>query len=99
MSKKLNKCKSGKDFVNYAKRQGLDVKPGRGSHQKVYGHTRDGRRTMMTVPVHGNEELGTGLRRKIAKWFMLLACLFFVYVCAAILLGGPIMQALGMPMP
>jgi len=66
MAKKLHKCKSGKDFVKYAKRQGCEVRTCKSSHVmvKVEGHGA------MTVPTHGNKQLGTGLRRVIIKFFL-----------------------------
>jgi predicted RNA binding protein YcfA (HicA-like mRNA interferase family) len=64
MAKKLDACRSGNDFVRYARNRGAQVSNGKGSHMKV----STGKGTCV-VPVH-NGDLGTGIRCKIIKLFM-----------------------------
>jgi len=52
---------SGKKFCKILERLGFEKIYGRGSHVR-FRHP-DGRRTV--VPVHGNEDLGKGLLRRI----------------------------------
>ena len=65
--KSLNECKSGKDFVDYSVKQGARVRYGHGSHQMVI--TSKG---ATPIPVHGNHDLGTGLRHNIIKTLLTL---------------------------
>lgn len=69
--------KKGSYYVKEAKKAGLTVKPGRGSHMKVYG---DAGRGYMTIPVHG--ELGRGLESKILKWFKTLGVIIAMIIIA-----------------
>jgi predicted RNA binding protein YcfA (HicA-like mRNA interferase family) len=52
---------SGKDFCKILKKLGFEKIYGKGSHVR-FKHI-DGRRTV--VPIHGNEDLGTGLLKEI----------------------------------
>jgi len=52
---------SGKEFCKILEKLGFEKIYGKGSHIR-FKHP-DGRRTV--VPVHGNEDLGKGLLRKI----------------------------------
>ena len=69
MPKNLRQCKSGKDFEGFALKNGFVVRKGAGSHVKVYN--KEGNH--ITVPLHGNKQLGRGIRAKILKWFLLSA--------------------------
>jgi hypothetical protein len=62
---KLDDCKSGKDFLAFAKRHGAEDRCNGGSHHVVrYDHHS------ITIPVgHGNEPLGKGLRCVLVKAF------------------------------
>lgn len=81
MSRKaLDQCHSGKEFIDYAKTHGANVRNGNGSHCMV---TTD--KGGVCVPYHANHDLGTGLRRKIIKAFISIGIL--------ILLVGFMMQA------
>ena len=59
--------KSGKDFVQLARKSEkvIAVKEGKGSH--VIVEFEDG--TSISVPVHGNKQLGKGILHKITKAF------------------------------
>jgi hypothetical protein len=70
MCKPLEKCRSGKDFIAYAKHHHAEVRNGKGSHcivKTFLGQT--------VVPLH--REIADGLRAKLVKTFILigLACL------------------------
>ncbi len=54
---------SGKKMCKILERLGFEKSYGKGSHIR-FKHL-DGRRTV--IPVHGNEELGTGLLNEILK--------------------------------
>lgn len=76
----LGKCRSGKDFVNFGSRMGADVLPG-AKHFKV----RTPRGTAI-VPVHGNKDLGEGLRKALIRTFIAigLAALILAYLALPI---------------
>ena len=59
--------KTGKDFVDLARKSEkvAAVREGKGSHVVV--EFQDG--TSVSVPVHGNEQLGKGILHKITKAF------------------------------
>ena len=63
----------GKDYVKLAKKNGLDVRNGKGDHVKIYGPAGRG---YMTVPVVG--ELDRGTESNIKKWFRALGILLVV---------------------
>ena len=79
--KSLKQCKSGKEFISYASTHGANVRNGHGSHFVV--STKKG---SVTVPVHGNSDLGTGLRCKIIKLLLAIGVtgLFVGWIIAAI---------------
>lgn len=65
MSKKtLIDCRSGKDVIKYVtvRHPEVRVRPGHGGHQVIVTATG-----IVPVPVHGNHDLGKGLRHKIFK--------------------------------
>ena len=86
MARKLGKCKSGKDFLNFAEKKGAIVKPGKGSHHKVI--TPKG---TCIVPVHGNKQLPKGTHRSIFNTFVkiglfcLLLLLSLPFLCGGAL--------------
>lgn len=53
---------TGKDMVKKLKKDGWELRRTEGSHRHLY---KDGIR--VTVPVHGNKDLGKGLENKILK--------------------------------
>jgi predicted RNA binding protein YcfA (HicA-like mRNA interferase family) len=59
--------KSGKDFVQLARKSDKvqNIRQGKGSH--VIVEFQDG--TSASVPVHGNKQLGKGIRHKLLKIF------------------------------
>lgn len=65
MKKSLQQLRSGKEFVQYAKAHGAEVRPGKGSHRIVC--VPGGR--PIAVPCHDNDDLGMGLRKKLEKLF------------------------------
>lgn len=75
MAKKLEQCKSGKDFINYAESRGAEVRNGKGSHFVV--STASGQ---CVVPVHPGD-LGKGLRCKISKTFVLIGLVLIPLSC------------------
>lgn len=74
--KTIEQCKTGDDFLRYARRQGAEIRNGKGSHFIVSTE-----RGQCTVPVH-NSDLGKGIRCKILKTFLSigLAGLFFISI-------------------
>lgn len=68
---KINKCRSGKDFLalaEKAEREGrCKVRKCKSSHVIVKNE-----KGATTIPVHGNKQLGTGIRLNIAKAFRLM---------------------------
>ena len=64
MCKDLDACRSGKDFIGYAKKHGGEIRNGHGSHQIVKGP-----KGAAVVPFH-NKDLGKGLRVKLVKSFI-----------------------------
>jgi len=73
--KKLSDCRKGSDFVSYARKQGAEVRNGKGSHFIVSGE-----RGQCVVPCH-NDDLGTGLRVKIVKTFLLIGLVMMPLLC------------------
>lgn len=71
----LQSCKTGKDFLAYADHNGANIRNGKGSHFVV--ETDKG---SCVVPYHGNQDLGTGLRCKIVKMFVLIGLGIVVYL-------------------
>jgi mRNA interferase HicA len=64
--KTIQQLKSGKEFVDYAKKQdGVNVRQGKGSHQVI-----EYKGEQFAVPVHGNEDLSKGLRHSLIKWLI-----------------------------
>jgi predicted RNA binding protein YcfA (HicA-like mRNA interferase family) len=55
---------SGRAFARILERHGWQLRSIQGSHH-VYG--KDGRRERITVPIHGNRDLGIGLLRHLMK--------------------------------
>ncbi|MBI4826294.1 MAG: type II toxin-antitoxin system HicA family toxin [Nitrospirae bacterium] len=58
------KSVSGKDFCRILERKGWQLKKVHGSHH-VY--MKAGRKERISVPVHGNKDLKTGMLRAIMK--------------------------------
>ena len=71
--KSLSQCKSGKEIVHYVTSHGGTVRDGHGSH-RIVSTTRGS----VVVPVHGNHDLGTGLRCKILKVLAAIGITAFV---------------------
>ena len=61
--RRLDQCRSGKDFLKYAERGGAEIRTGKGSHHIVKTD-----RGMCVVPVHASD-LGKGILSKIVKTF------------------------------
>lgn len=76
--------KTGREFVQIARKSDKvqTVREGKGSH--VIVEFEDG--TSVSVPVHGNEELGKGIRHKIWKAFK-AAGVFVLFLLFVILLS------------
>jgi len=55
---------SGKHFIRTAARHGWELKRINGSHHIL---SKSGRRERLSVPVHGNQPLKTGLLRHLLK--------------------------------
>lgn len=66
MAKKLEACRSGKDFIHYAACQGAEIRNG-GRHTKVYGPNGGS----CPIPNHPGD-LPTGTRHSIIKMLMLI---------------------------
>jgi predicted RNA binding protein YcfA (HicA-like mRNA interferase family) len=60
----VNSLRTGREFVDYAKRHGAEVTPGKGSHIKI--RTKKG---LVIVPNHPGD-LAVGTRRAIVKAFV-----------------------------
>lgn len=75
MTKNLEQCRSGSDFIGYAKRHGAEVRNGKGSHFVV---TTDNGQCV--VPVHPGD-LGKGLRSKISKTFVMIGLILIPLSC------------------
>lgn len=65
MAKNRTQLRTGPDFLKYAQERGASVRQGKGSHVIV-----STKRGSVPIPVHGNEDLGKGLRHAIMKQFM-----------------------------
>jgi predicted RNA binding protein YcfA (HicA-like mRNA interferase family) len=65
--KRVDQCRTGKDFVDYATAHGAKEVRHSGSHAILEYNN-----SICPVPVHGCEELGKGLRCKIIKIFISL---------------------------
>ena len=59
--------KAGRDFVQLARKSDcvIEIREGKGSHVVV--EFKDG--TSVSIPVHGNRQLGEGMLHKIIKAF------------------------------
>ena len=55
---------SGKDFAKLLTKKGWDLKRNHGSHH-VY--TKKGRKERISLPIHGNKPLKTGLLKHLMK--------------------------------
>lgn len=80
--KNLNDCRSGKDFINYAAKQGAEVSNGKGSHHKV--KTEKG---TCIVP-HHNKDLPTGTRCGILKVFLRIGIMMFLLLLVLLFMIG-----------
>ncbi len=88
--KRLDQCKSGKDFVNYAsKKDDVILTNGKGSHMKVYRPKRGG----TIVPRH-NKDLPTGTRRAIMKAFVAMGITGFIYLLTSPYINHLLLQQL-----
>lgn len=72
MGHKPVKLVSGQDFLKQATRKGAEVRCNGTSHHvvKYNGHS-------ISVPVHGNEPIGKGLRHVLIKMFLAAGLLIF----------------------
>ena len=61
--RRLEQCRSGKDFLKYAERGGAEIRTGKGSHHIVRTD-----RGMCVIPAHASD-LGKGILSKIMKTF------------------------------
>jgi predicted RNA binding protein YcfA (HicA-like mRNA interferase family) len=69
----VNALRTGREFVDYAKRHGAEVFPSKGGHVKI--RTKKG---LVVVPNHPGD-LATGTRRAIVKAFIMIGiALLFV---------------------
>jgi len=73
--KRIEACRSGKDFLKFAQRAGADIRNGKGSHCVVRTE-----RGSTVVPVH-NQDLGKGLRSKLIKTFVVIGLAVVPLVC------------------
>lgn len=68
--KELDNARSGQDFLRIAEHAAGEgrctIRNGHGSHAVI----RTPAGTSIPVPVHGNKQLGPGLRSKLIKWFL-----------------------------
>jgi hypothetical protein len=75
---KIEKCEDGKEFVDFARKMGGEIRMGKGDHAVVKGP-----RGQTVVPLH---ELGKGLRAKLVKSFyaigLAVLVALFAYVSA-----------------
>jgi predicted RNA binding protein YcfA (HicA-like mRNA interferase family) len=71
---------TGKDFVQLASKSGKvqNIRQGKGSH--VIIEFEDG--TSASVPVHGNNELGKGIRHKLLKIFKAAGVIALLFLLA-----------------
>jgi len=78
----LRQCRTGKEFISFAKSRGAGVRNGHGSHQIVsrWGYS-------IPVPVHGNRDLPKGLRCAIIKQFIAVGISILVIGLPVILFG------------
>ncbi len=74
--------KTGKEFVELAKKsdQVTNVREGKGSHVVV--EFKNG--TSITIPVHGNNQLGKGILHKITKAFQAAGILGIILLILSI---------------
>ncbi len=73
--------KSGEYYVKLARKHGLTVENGKGSHAKIIAPEGRG---YMIVPLH--RELGKGLECVVIKWFKAVGILAVLVAMAYILL-------------
>lgn len=66
---------SGREYVEAARKNGLEVKTGKGDHMNIYGPAGRG---YMTVPMQ--KELAKGTDCAIRKWFRALGILVVMMV-------------------
>lgn len=71
-----SQLKTGKDFISVAKKSDKvrNIREGKGSH--VIVEFEDG--TSVSVPVHGNKQLGKGILSKLLKAFRNAGILIFI---------------------
>lgn len=75
MPKNLNQLRKGKEFVDYAEKKGAEIRRGKGSHVIVRYKGES-----FVIPEH-NQDLGTGLRAKIIKWFIAVGLGLLILIC------------------
>lgn len=83
MSKKtIGECRSGKDLLCYSEKHGATIRHGHSGHQFVC--TEKGK---VPIPVHGNGDLGTGIRHKIIRELATIGitCLLVACILLAII--------------
>jgi predicted RNA binding protein YcfA (HicA-like mRNA interferase family) len=73
--KKLETCRTGKEFISYAEHRGAEIRNGKGSHFIISTE-----RGQAVVPVHPGD-LGKGLRCKILKMFTLIGLAMLPMAC------------------
>ena len=79
--------KTGEDFVQLARKSDKvrNIREGRGSHVVV--EFEDG--TSVSVPIHGNMQLGKGIRHKLLKAFkaagVIVLILIFLWLSSLLL--------------
>lgn len=89
--KRIEQCRSGHDFVKFARKRGAEVQNGKGSHAKV--RTGNG---MAIVPRH-NKDLANGTRASIIKTFAALGLAILLLSCRWLQVLGP--EAFGLALP
>lgn len=79
--RRLDKCKSGKDFVKYAECH-ENYRGGRqkGSHRIVKG-IKPG---IAVIPVHSNKDLPTGTRKSVVKMLISIGITLIILACIGI---------------
>jgi len=64
MPKNLNQLRKGKEFVDWAEKNGATIREGKGSHTIVEFNNQS-----FVIPVHSGD-MSKGLRHKTVKWFI-----------------------------
>lgn len=72
----IDQCRSGKDFLKFAKAHKAEIRNGKGSH--VIVSTPKG---SAVVPYH-TQDLGPGLRTKLVKVFTAIGLAALLVACA-----------------